>query len=144
MNSLSKEFISLMKRVSIVSVIDDDDLFQFIMKKLLIASKVVDLILPFPNGKEAFDYFQENKRFPESLPDIVFLDIKMPIMNGWQFLERFSKESYSKKQIQIYICTTSVNSKDEEISRQFSLLSGYFIKPITRDQIEGVLGKELS
>jgi two-component system, chemotaxis family, chemotaxis protein CheY len=133
-----------MNRVSIVSVIDDDDLFQFIMKKLLIASRVVDLILPFPNGKDAFDYFQENKHFEDSLPDIVFLDIKMPIMNGWQFLEKFSKVSYAKKHIRIYICTTSVNSKDEEISRQFSLLSGYFIKPISRDQIEEVLGVEFN
>lgn len=133
-----------MKRFSIVSVIDDDDLFQFIIRKLLIASETVQTVLPFHNGKEAFDYLIENQERPDLLPDIVFLDIKMPVMDGWEFLEQFCSMTFpGKEKISIYICTSSINSTDEEIARKYSVLSGYYIKPISKDDVEEVLEREL-
>ena len=133
----------MMKRISMVSVIDDDDLFQFIIKKLLQSTKVIDAILPFRNGEEAFNYFLENKVHPELLPDVVFLDLDMPVMNGWQFLEQFIKTTFAKRKIRIYICTVSINPRDREIYKHFSKLSGYLIKPITREEIQDILDKEL-
>ena len=132
-----------MKRISMVSVIDDDDLFQFIIKKLIQATENIDAILPFRNGQEAFDYFLENKVHADLLPDLVFLDLDMPVMNGWQFLEQFIKTTFAKRQIAIYICTVSINPRDREIYKHFSSLSGYLIKPITKEEIKDILEKEL-
>ncbi|WP_207426238.1 response regulator [Pedobacter sp. SYSU D00535] len=133
-----------MKRLSTVSVIDDDKLFQFIITKLLESTKIIDAILPFPNGREALDYFLENKHHPELLPDLVFLDLDMPVMNGWEFLDQFSGNSFGKERITIYICTSSVNPRDMELYKHYATVSGYKIKPITKEELYLLLEKEIS
>lgn len=132
-----------MKKIGIVSIIDDDEFFQFSTKKTLELSNKVGQILQFHDGEEAIQYFLENKAEPEKIPDLVFLDLNMPYMDGWQFLDKFIVNEFNKEIITIYICTSSTSKFDFEKVANYPLLKGYLIKPITKADFLEKLENEL-
>jgi CheY-like chemotaxis protein len=132
-----------MKKIAIVSIIDDDAFFQYATKKMLELSNKVEHILQFNDGEEAIRYFIENKDEPDKIPDLVFLDLNMPYMDGWQFLDKFIVNEFKKDRITIYICTSSISKLDLEKSANYPLLKGYLIKPITKAEFFEKLEKEL-
>jgi two-component system, chemotaxis family, chemotaxis protein CheY len=133
-----------MRKISTFSIIDDDELFQFTIKRVIKSTELVDKVLQFFDGETALNYFSEKKKFNPILPDIIFLDLNMPVMNGWQFLEAFLDLQYPKKAITIYICTSSVNPKDIAMYKKYSDVSGYFLKPISKTEIYSILDNELN
>jgi len=132
-----------MRKISTFSIIDDDELFQFTIKKIIQSTGLVNRVLQFNNGKTALNYFAENQEVSSVLPDIIFLDLNMPVMNGWQFLEAFLDLNYPKKAVTIYICTSSVNPKDYEMYKKFSTVSGYLVKPLSKTEIYEILDGEI-
>lgn len=117
-----------------VCLIDDDKIYQFTAKKILEDTGLAKNILSFYNGKEAVDYFRENHGIGEDhLPDIIFLDINMPIMNGWQFLEEFRKITVGiPKSMIIYVVSSSVDNCDIEKSKEYASVTDYITKPISK------------
>lgn len=85
-----------MSKISLVSIIDDDAIFQFLANRLLRSTNLIDKIIQFPDGEKAINYFIENKDIAENIPDLVFLDLNMPYIDGWQFLEKFIAISFLK------------------------------------------------
>jgi len=123
-----------------ICVIDDDELYQFLIKKELGKSDLVGKIQLFSDGEKALNYIVENKDNADSLPDIIFLDISMPVMNSWEFLDSYNdiKEDLSKE-IKILIVSSSFDSRDIERAKEYSEISKYLIKPITRSNLIAVL-----
>jgi CheY-like chemotaxis protein len=74
-----------MERIEKICVIDDDDIYQFLLKKELKSTNLLESTVVFNNGSKAIDYILTAKDAPETLPDVIFLDINMPIMDGWFF-----------------------------------------------------------
>jgi CheY-like chemotaxis protein len=75
-----------------------------------------------------------------ALPDIIFLDINMPVMDGWQFLDSFRNiEDMLSKKITIYLVSSSVDKNDMSRSKQISLVKDYLIKPVYKDMFSQVL-----
>lgn len=125
-----------MKDMKTLTLIDDDDIFVFLTKKTIQLTNLVDLIKVFGNGLDAINYLKENHDKPELLPEIILLDLSMPIMNGWQFLEEFTKINPSMgKKITIYICSSSISHDDISRARSINEVSDYIIKPITKDKL---------
>jgi len=120
-------------------LIDDNKVFHIVTKRLLqnFPDKIRDIV-QFENGKEALDYFIEHQDDSELLPDLVFLDVNMPIMDGWKFLERVKDVVFSKH-IVFHICTTSVCPEDTERAKDYEMVDRYIIKPIKMDQLEIIL-----
>jgi two-component SAPR family response regulator len=120
----------------IFCVIDDDFIYQFTIKKILSnLSLPIDIII-FQNGQLALDFLTENVENESVLPDLIFLDINMPVKNGWQFLEDYeSLHTKLKKQNQIYLVSSSIDSQDTEKAAKNKLLSGYIYKPVTKEKI---------
>lgn len=123
-----------MQKIDLVYVIDDDPLYIFSMKKLFKLSDFCQTSLFFKNGQEALDSLIPNAALEENLPDIIFLDISMPLMNGWQFLDELIKLPI-KKEIKIFIVSSSIDPSDMEKSRSYSVVTDYIYKPITIDKI---------
>jgi CheY-like chemotaxis protein len=124
-----------------VFLIDDDNIYQYTAKILLESTGLARKIQSFYNGKEALRYFQlpENQQ-PENLPDVIFLDINMPIMNGWEFLEEYDTlRAALPKQIVLYVVSSSVDSSDMEKSRSYGAVTDYLIKPVNRNQYREVM-----
>lgn len=123
----------------LISLIDDDPAYQFISKKQIEVSGAQVKLLQFHDGLEALEYFTSNKAIADNLPDLVLLDINMPYMDGWQFLDEISKIDLAKKDINIYIVTSSDTTFDHQKALKYSILSGYLNKPLTTENFLKIL-----
>lgn len=110
----------------------------FLTRKFLSMSGKIDSIMICKNGKDAFDKLQSILKNGERLPELFLLDLNMPIWDGWQFLDEFTKIEVDQEII-IYILTSSTNAADMERAEQYNLRSNYLIKPITLDSLRKVL-----
>jgi CheY-like chemotaxis protein len=124
------------KTIDAVCVVDDDLVYQFTTKKLIQNTKLVDKILVFSDGEKAIEFFQSLNSSSQNVPDIVLLDINMPIMDGWDFLKAYVlvKPKLPKKVI-IYMVSSSVHGIDMERAKQISDVTDYIIKPVTKDKL---------
>lgn len=131
-----------MNPIRTLTLIDDDDIFVFLTKKAIEQTKLVDLIKVFENGLDALNFLKENKHNVNALPEIILLDLSMPIMNGWQFLEEYTKlHPTIGKNITIYICSSSISHDDITRAKAINEVSDYIIKPITKDKLIDLIKK---
>ena len=125
-----------MTTLKTLTLVDDDDIFVFLTTKIIEQTNLVDLIKGFGNGLDAINFLKENKNNVDALPDIILLDLNMPIMNGWQFLEEYNKLNPTiGKKITIYIYSSSISPDDITRAKTISEVSDYIIKPITKDKL---------
>lgn len=123
-----------------VFVVDDDKIVHFIVKKLLSANFPNLNTSFFENGHDALVDFKDKLNDSESIPDLILLDLNMPVLDGWQFLEEFKllKDTLTKK-VTIYIISSSDNAVDHMRAVDFKEeISDYFLKPITLDCIKSI------
>lgn len=120
-----------------VFVVDDDKIFHFIIRKLLISNNINVEPRFFENGLQAIEGIKSKLDNEEAAPDLILLDINMPILDGWQFLEEFKKlKKRIQKEISIYIISSSDNTVDRNKAEDFKdEIKDYYLKPIT---IEGL------
>ncbi len=127
-----------MKKFNIACVIDDDPIFVFGVKKVMQVIDFCNSIMVFRNGKEALDNLSAIISQTESLPDVIILDLNMPILDGWQFLDEFTKIPCEKK-ITIYIASSSVDPEDTLRAKSYEMVSNYIVKPISIDVLKDIL-----
>lgn len=127
-------------KAPIIALVDDDKIFQLTASKTLKATALTDSILQFENGEEALKFLRQHTSNPEVLPDYIFLDINMPMIDGWMFLEDYEnlKEKFSKP-ISIYMVSSSIDTRDIERAKKNINVKDYITKPVTRDKFIEVL-----
>lgn len=131
-----------MGRLKRLLLIDDDETSNFLNEFLIKEMDIVEEVYIATNGQEALDFVQEQSDTPQ-YPEVIFLDLNMPVMDGFEFLERFEKiQQKAKQRIPIYILTSSNYFKDFERAKDFSV-TGYIIKPLTEKKIMGALEETL-
>jgi two-component system chemotaxis response regulator CheY len=127
-------------QLSTAGIIDDDQIYQLVMKKTIEQTGLVKSILQFYDGEEAIGYFREKFEAIEDLPQLILLDINMPFMNGWQFLDEFIKIDFKHDyKSTIFIVSSSSTSEDMNKAKEYSVVSGYHVKPITRNKFEEMM-----
>ncbi|GEC71601.1 Response regulator receiver domain-containing protein [Flavobacterium flevense] len=125
-----------MKTIRNMTLIDDDDIFVFLTKKAIQTTNLVELIKVFGNGLDAINFLKENCNNSDALPEIILLDLSMPIMDGWQFLDEFTKLAPKiDKKITIYICSSSISPSDVLLAKKNNLVSDYIIKPVSKEKL---------
>lgn len=127
-----------MKKIELACIVDDDPIHLFLTKKYVELTNLVERILICRNGKEAYDMLKTLITNSEKLPEIIFLDLNMPIWDGWQFLDEFTKIPIEQK-ITVYILTSSDNSEDIKRAERYNLKGNYLIKPISQQQLKELL-----
>lgn len=129
-----------MGKIKSCCIIDDDPIFIYGTKRMMKEADFCDAITVFNNGEDALIGLTETFETYHELPEIIFLDLNMPIMNGWEFLDEFIKlpSTYIHKTI-IYVISSSVDPKDIDKVREYELISNYILKPITPNDFENVL-----
>jgi len=120
-----------------VFIVDDDEVYKFIVKKIIEINGLADHVLTFSDGEKAYNYIKENKGKLDLLPDIILLDINMPIMDGFLFIEEYVKLKHEiNKEIAIYMVTSSVDPIDLERSKKYTDIKGFISKPISAEVLE--------
>ena len=123
-----------------VFVVDDDKIFHFIIKKLLLSNNINVSPSFFENGLEAIEGIKYKLDSGQTTPDLILLDINMPVLDGWQFLEEFKLlKKHIKNEISIYIISSSDNTVDRNRAKDFKdEIKDYYLKPITIDGLKEI------
>ena len=126
----------------VVMFVDDNTIDNFINQKIVINSKFSEYVYVHTNAQSALEFFKNIDELKTEegyslLPSHVFLDINMPISDGYYFLEEFDK-LFSKKitsQVKIVMLTSSLNPNDEVKSTSYKSVVSYLLKPLTKDSL---------
>jgi CheY-like chemotaxis protein len=120
-----------------VLLVDDDEINNFISIKLIKKALLNTEIMACLNGKFAIDRLVEIQRNdPSRLPDYILLDINMPIMNGWEFLDEYKRLNIDANgKTKIFIISSSVFSNDINKARSYPLVKDFISKPLNVDKI---------
>lgn len=123
-----------------VFVVDDDKIHHFIIRKLLESNSIAIEPLFFENGLDAINDLKDKIGNNDLLPDLILLDINMPILDGWQFLDEFvDLKAKNKIDIVIHIISSSDSKIDLEKAETFKdIIVSYFVKPMTSDAIKSI------
>ena len=129
-----------MRKLNSSCIIDDDDIFIYGTKKIMKKIDFCDEILVFNNGQEAMDGLKQLTAQNKKLPSVIFLDINMPIMDGWELLEDFIKiPNNNREHVIIYIISSSIDPMDIQKVQMYGLVNNYILKPIRIVDLEKVL-----
>ncbi|HTN20526.1 MAG TPA: response regulator [Pelobium sp.] len=124
-------------------IIDDDETYIYALKRLISIKKLSESVLSFKNGKLAINYFIETPLENITMPDVILLDVRMPIMDGWGFLEAFSALDFiGKHKVEIYMVSSSIDPRDLEKASNIALVKKYLFKPIDFDDVKLIFSKE--
>jgi CheY-like chemotaxis protein len=125
-----------MKKVDTICIIDDDEIYQLFTKKAIQKLDISKRTLSFYNGEEAIHYIKTLIESDEQLPDIILLDINMPFMDGWQFMDAFMKiKEKLKQKTTIYIVSSSIAPTDKSRAVSYEEIAGYISKPVETDTL---------
>jgi CheY-like chemotaxis protein len=133
-----------MKYITTCCIIDDDPIFIYGTKRIMREINFAENIIVYNNGQEALDGLFALIKDEDSMPEIMFLDLNMPIMSGWEFLDEFKNyKSNNSKKIIIYIISSSVDPRDLERVKDYNEVTNYILKPITPNDLTNILNSTL-
>lgn len=125
-----------------VFVIDDDDIYQFTTGVTLKSIPSVKSIKNFYDGAEAMDHILEHLNDQSQLPDLVLLDINMPVMDGFQFMEEFIEVLPKlNKEVKVYMVSSSLDSIDMKKAKRIDAITDYLIKPVNSMNLKEIVSK---
>ena len=132
-------------KTPIIALVDDDKVFQLTTSRTIQAAKLTDRILQFENGEEALSFLKEHARETDTLPDYIFLDINMPFVDGWMFLEDFATlKTDLQKNISIYMVSSSIDPKDVNRAKGNKNVQDYITKPVSREKLTELLKRAVA
>ncbi len=117
----------------------DDDLITLMLCKMVISKASFSKeIATAKNGEEALKYFDTLKTTNSiNKPQLIFLDLNMPVMNGWEFLDSFNTEEYAAFQkTKIVILSSTIDPADLERSKKYPMVIDFLSKPITKEMLD--------
>ncbi len=129
-----------MKTIENIWIIDDDSLYTLLLTKTLLKLKACNNISSFHNGEVAIDALKETIASGNPLPELIFLDINMSIMDGWEFIEEY-KQLKSDKDMStvIYIASSSISEDDMNKAKSLNEIHDYIVKPINVATLQNII-----
>lgn len=121
--------------------IDDDPITLMLCKMVISKSLFSKEIVTAKNGEEALQYFntfkQANTNAQLKKPQLIFLDLNMPVMSGWEFLDSFSTKEYSEfNNTKVIILSSTIDPEDLEKSNKYPMVIDFLSKPISKEMLE--------
>ena len=120
-----------------ILLIDDDEINNFLSREIINLYMPLTKVDSFTNPEEALEYIREKLKLQQPLPDIILLDINMPLMDGWEFLKAIDTlEQRNHFTTTVYLYTSSVYHEDKLKAKNYSIVKKLFTKPLTAEAIE--------
>ncbi len=131
--------------LSKILCVDDDPITLMLCKKVISKAEFSNEIDTALNGEKALLYLEsiiEDKEKDENtiFPELIFLDLNMPVMNGWEFLDVFSTDKYSKVFLdtKVIVLSSTIDPKDIEKSKSYPMVIDFLSKPITLEILKSI------
>lgn len=125
-----------------ILIVDDDPTSLFLHNSLIVKSGICQDPLQFLNGEEAFEYLEAQSQ--SQRPFLVMLDLDMPVMDGWEFLEKL-EENKLPVQVDVVIVTASIDKSDRQRAKKLDRVAAYLTKPIFNlDEVKKIVAKRES
>lgn len=132
-----------MNKISCTLLVDDDRINNFLNQRLLEGLNVTDKLLTALNGQEALTIFERECR-ESGCPALILLDVNMPVMNGFEFLEAYGKLPITPQEpVIIIMLTTSLHPRDVERVQRLGI-AGFLNKPLTKEKVNDILASHFS
>ena len=127
-----------MTQLNCIMLIDDNKIDNFFHERVIKKADAAKTIVSVESGEEALDYLKKVNGNPR--PDLIFLDINMPGMNGWEFLEQYKQLDKSLQSgMVVVMLSTSQNPDDHEMAKTHGILSDFKTKPLTKEMLADIL-----
>ena len=126
-----------------IMLIDDNEIDNLINQKMIEASGIAENIYTHTGAKSAVEFLRNLEKLDslsdQVLPEVIFLDIDMPLMDGFQFLDEFEKlHEKTKKHCKVAILTSSINPQDVNKSKKYDSVKKYLNKPLSQEALENL------
>ena len=123
-----------------VYLIDDDEVFVFLTKRIIEKSNANVSIQVFTNGQDAIDHLMDIAGDFNALPDVILLDLNMPVMDGWEFLEAYQHIDFADNQRpSLYIVTSSISPHEIERAKHLKIVSEFIVKPLAKEKFVEII-----
>ncbi len=121
-------------------LVDDEDIVLFINERIIRNSGIAERFVKHKNGAYAIDYLKNNINMPENLPDFIFLDLNMPIMDGKTFMDNYEElPDGVKEKSKVIILSSSLDVRDKDYFKENKHVIGYLAKPLSDNDLSEVI-----
>ena len=122
--------------MAIACIIDDDPIQSLLVERMLYKQKLCKGLYVYTNGLEAITHLRAIVNDPALFPDVIFLDINMPVMDGWEFLEEFKGMGVEvKKKVRVFMLSSSIWQEDIDRANSYTEVSDYLLKPLSMSRL---------
>jgi len=127
------------KKIQCILLIDDDEVTNFLNKKVIEYCQVTEHIEVKLNGQEALNFLTGKETGNHSQPSLILLDINMPVMDGWEFMEAYNLKDLDQNKINIVMLSTSNNPEDIQRAANIPHVIAFKTKPLTSEMLEEIV-----
>lgn len=129
-----------MKKLNCIMLIDDNMDDNFYHERVIRKNNAADVVLAKTSGPSALEYLKSRTNDKGTPPDLIFLDINMPGMNGWEFLQEYNKlDKELQSKAVVVMLTTSENPDDKSKAKMMNLVADFRTKPLTKEILDEVI-----
>ncbi len=129
-----------MRKINISCIIDDDPIFVYGTKKVMKEVDFCSDIIVYNNGQDAINGLRNLVKEKKEMPSLIFLDLNMPVMDGWEFLDDFiTIPNNNIEKVHVYVISSSIDANDFIRARNYEVVNNYILKPITPEDLVAVL-----
>lgn len=134
------KFASYRMEIMNIWIVDDDHIYVYAAQKQLALNMGIKETVVLANGKIALDALRVALENNDTLPQIILLDINMPVLDGWEFMEAFNAiENEAVKSIAIFMVSSSIYEEDTERAKNYPQIKDYIQKPLNTEKIQRIL-----
>lgn len=132
-------------KLNCILLVDDSKHDNFLHERVIREAECTEKVVPLESGRVALDYLTTPENGKLSKPDLIFLDINMPGMDGWEFLEAYNELDKSQKgNVVVVMLTTSLNPDDKEKANRIDHIADFINKPLTVEALQEVLDQHFA
>ncbi len=119
-------------------IVDNDHVNSFVLKNIILRNYSEAEVQLFPDGTDALNYLQELEKKAEPFPDVILLDIYMPLLSGFDFLDSYV-EQFGHKNSVIFAMSSSLNKEDQQKANAYDVVKGFITKPLIYNNIQFII-----